>query len=144
MQQESIDNSPSAGDEYRFNLRRGHLAVLVAASLLAALVYWLILPQVALIAGALTVTIFAAVLWMTEALPLPVSAILIPVGLAADGRSCESSRMNAGLLIGKFCDKRRPFLDIRAVEHRVVARTCLSCHFGACRCCSGLAYIPGS
>jgi len=144
MQQKSIDKTPSASDEYRFNLPRGHIAALVAAPLLAALVYWLTLPQGAPIAGALTVSVFAAVLWVTEALPLPVTAILIPVGLAADGRSCESSRMNAGLLIGNFCDKRRLFPDIRAVEQRVVARTCLSCHFGACRCCSGRAYIPGS
>lgn len=91
MQQESIDNSPTAGDEYKFNLRRGHIAALVAASLLAALVYWPTLPQGALIAGALTVTVFAAVLWMTGALPLPVTAILIPVGPAAAGRSRESS-----------------------------------------------------
>ena len=144
MQQDSIDNTPSAGDEYRFNLPRGHIAALVAAPLLAALVYWLTLPQGAPIAGALTVSVFAAVLWVTDVLPLPVTAILIPVGLAADGRSCESSRMNAGLPIGNFCDKRRLFLDIRVVEQRVVARTCLSCHFGACRRCSGLAYIPGS
>jgi sodium-dependent dicarboxylate transporter 2/3/5 len=70
---------------YSFSLRRGRIAALVAAPLLAALAYWLTLPQGAPIAGALAVTVFAAVLWITEALPLPVTALLIPVGLGAVG-----------------------------------------------------------
>jgi sodium-dependent dicarboxylate transporter 2/3/5 len=70
---------------YPFSLTRGRIAALVAAPLLAILVYWLILPQGAPIAGALAVTVFAAVLWITEALPLPVTALLIPVGLGAVG-----------------------------------------------------------
>lgn len=85
MKEGSTGNSQSAGDEYRFNLTQGHIAALVAAPLLAILVYWLSLPQGALIAGALAVTVFAAVLWITEALPLPVTALLIPVGLATMG-----------------------------------------------------------
>ncbi len=70
---------------YSFSLRRGRIAALVAAPLLAVLAYWLTLPQGAPIAGALAVTVFAAVLWITEALPLPVTALLIPVGLGAVG-----------------------------------------------------------
>ncbi len=72
-------------NEYSFSLTRGRIAALVAAPLLAILVYWLTLPQGAPIAGALAVTVFAAVLWITEALPLPVTALLIPVGLGAVG-----------------------------------------------------------
>ncbi|WP_457756245.1 SLC13 family permease [Thermodesulfatator indicus] len=52
---------------------------------MAVLIYWLTIPQGHLIAGALAVTIFAAVLWFTEAIPLPVTALLIPVGLATLG-----------------------------------------------------------
>jgi sodium-dependent dicarboxylate transporter 2/3/5 len=85
MKEGSTGNSQSAGDEYRFNLTQGHIAALVAAPLLALLVYWLSLPQGAPIAGALAVAVFAAVLWITEALPLPVTALLIPVGLATVG-----------------------------------------------------------
>jgi len=85
MKEEPADNSSSASDEYRFSLTRGHITSLVAAPLLATLTYWLILPQGTPIAGALAVTVFAAVLWITEALPLPVTALLIPVGLATVG-----------------------------------------------------------
>ncbi|MCK5364948.1 MAG: DASS family sodium-coupled anion symporter, partial [Gammaproteobacteria bacterium] len=70
---------------YAFSLTRGRIAALIAAPLLAILTYWLTLPQGAPIAGALAVTVFAAVLWITEALPLPVTALLIPVGLGAVG-----------------------------------------------------------
>ncbi|HBQ36060.1 MAG TPA: Anion transporter [Rhodobacteraceae bacterium] len=66
-------------------LRLGHVATFAAAPLLGLLTYWLTLPQGAGIAGALAVTVFAAVLWITEALPLPVTALLVPVGLAAMG-----------------------------------------------------------
>jgi len=55
------------------------------AVLLALLTYWLVLVQGSLIAGTLAVTVFTAVLWITEALPLPVTALLIPVGMAAVG-----------------------------------------------------------
>ncbi len=72
-------------DEYRFTLTPGHITALVAAPLLAVVVYWLTLSQGELVAGALAITVFAAVLWITEALPLPVTALLIPVGLAAVG-----------------------------------------------------------
>jgi len=83
------DNShgadPSANGKYRFSLTPGHVAALAAAPLMAALTYWSCLPQGAPIAGALAVTVFAAVLWITEALPLPATALLIPVGLATAG-----------------------------------------------------------
>ncbi len=64
---------------------RSQLAALFAAPLLATLVYWLTISQGTLIAGALAIIAFAAVLWITEALPLPVTALLIPVGMAAVG-----------------------------------------------------------
>ena len=57
----------------------------VTAVLLAFLTYWLTLAQGSLIAGALAVTVFTAVLWITEALALPVTALLIPVGMVAVG-----------------------------------------------------------
>ncbi len=85
MKDESTYNNLPASDEYRFSLSRSQLAALIAAPLLAALVYWLTIPQGEIIAGALAVTVFAAVLWVTEALPLPVTALLIPVGMAAVG-----------------------------------------------------------
>lgn len=85
MDEDSTDNGQSAGVEYRFNLTQSHIVALVAALLLAMLVFGLVLPQGVLIAGAIAVTIMAAVLWITEALPLPVTALLIPVGLATVG-----------------------------------------------------------
>jgi len=85
MNEESSDSSNPANDENRFNLTRRQIITLVTAPLLAVLVYWLTLPQGDLIAGALAVTVFAAVLWITEVLPLPVTALLIPVGMAAVG-----------------------------------------------------------
>ncbi len=60
-------------------------AILAGASMLALLVYWLALPQGHLVAGALAVTVMAAVLWISEVFPLPVTALLIPVGMAAVG-----------------------------------------------------------
>ena len=85
MKEESPGNSPFADNEYRFNLTRRHIAVIVVAPLLAILVYWLTLQLGAPIAGALAVTVFAAILWITEALPLAVTALLIPVGMSAVG-----------------------------------------------------------
>lgn len=83
MRTGSTDNSKPASDKAASSQRR--IAALVAAPLLALLVYWLTLSQGAPIAGAMAVTIFAATLWISEALPLPVTALLIPVGLAATG-----------------------------------------------------------
>jgi len=80
MKQESQSNQAAGGEFYLVLLWP-----IVAAFLLAGLVYWFVLPQGERIAGALSVTMFAAVLWITEALPLPVTAILIPVGLAVAG-----------------------------------------------------------
>ena len=59
-------------------------AIFVAV-ILAAMTYFLSLSQSATIAGALAVTVFAAILWISEVLPLAVTALLIPVGLAALG-----------------------------------------------------------
>ncbi len=85
MKEKSPGNVPFANNDYRFSLTRSRIAVIVVASLLAVLVYWLTLQRGATIAGALAVTVFAAVLWITEALPLPVTALLIPVGMSAVG-----------------------------------------------------------
>lgn len=63
----------------------GQITALGAAPVLAGLTYWLVLAQGPDVAGALAVTVFAAVLWITEALPLPVTALLVPVGLAGMG-----------------------------------------------------------
>lgn len=85
MEDDSSNAHISAKDEYNVTLTRGHIVSLLIAPLLATLVYWLTIPQGELIAGALAITIFAAILWLTEALPLPVTALLIPVGLATVG-----------------------------------------------------------
>ena len=58
-------------------------SVLVLALALASAVYWLLLPQGDPIAGALAISVLAAVLWISEVLPLAVTALLIPVGLSA-------------------------------------------------------------
>lgn len=58
---------------------------LILAPVLAALAWWLSLSQGPPIAGALAVSVFAATLWISEALPLPVTALLVPVGLASVG-----------------------------------------------------------
>jgi sodium-dependent dicarboxylate transporter 2/3/5 len=60
-------------------------SVLLFALALAIVVYWLLLPQGEPIAGALAVGVLAAVLWISEVLPLAVTALLIPVGLSAVG-----------------------------------------------------------
>jgi len=85
MNKGSKPNNSTFGVEYPFSLTGGHIAALVLAPLLATVVYLLTLHQGEAIAGALAITVFAAVLWVSEALPLPVTAILIPVGLAAVG-----------------------------------------------------------
>jgi len=85
MEDDSSNAHISTKDEYNVSLTRGHIVSLLIAPLLATLVYWLTIPQGELIAGALAITIFAAILWLTEALPLPVTALLIPVGLATVG-----------------------------------------------------------
>ena len=93
------DDQPLS-NEYSFSLTRGRIAALVAAPLLAILVYWLTLPQGAPIAGALAVTVFAAVLWITEALPLPVTALLIPVALGILSRQHADANLSRLLLLG--------------------------------------------
>ena len=61
------------------------LGALILAPALAGIVWWMSLSLGAPIAGALAVTVLAATLWITEALPLPVTALLVPVGLAGMG-----------------------------------------------------------
>ena len=53
MKEKSPGNAPFAKNNYRFSLKRSHIVVIVVASLLAILVYWLTLQQGAPIAGAL-------------------------------------------------------------------------------------------
>ncbi|MBW2231867.1 MAG: SLC13/DASS family transporter [Deltaproteobacteria bacterium] len=55
------------------------------ALVFAAAMYWSAMPQGGPIAGAIAVTALAAALWISEVLPLPVTAILIPVGLSTVG-----------------------------------------------------------
>ena len=55
------------------------------ALVIASAVYWLVLPYGEQIAGACSIAVLAAVLWISEVLPLAVTAILIPVGLSAVG-----------------------------------------------------------
>lgn len=85
MNDKHTGSNVSAGNEYDFQLTRSHIFALVVAPLLAAWVYWLTLPEGELVAGALAITMFAAVLWISEALPLPVTALLIPVGMTTLG-----------------------------------------------------------
>jgi len=91
MKNEPTSNNQSSISSYRFGPSWG----LIAAPLLALLVYWLTLPQGTPIAGAIAVTMFAAVLWISEALPLPVTALLIPVGLAGVGVFESSEAFNS-------------------------------------------------
>ena len=93
------DDQPSSNG-YSFSLTRGRIVALVAAPLLAILAYWLTLPQGPPIAGALAVTVFAAVLWITEALPLPVTALLIPVALGILSRQHADANLSRLLLLG--------------------------------------------
>lgn len=69
--------------------RLNGLAIVIAMSL-GATSYWALMPKGDMIAGALAVTVVAAVLWITEALPLAVTALVIPVGLAVTGVFDES------------------------------------------------------
>lgn len=74
-----------AHKEYNFELTKGRIFALFLAPFLAIVVYYATLAQGVQIAGALSITVFAAILWVSEALPLPVTALLIPVGLASVG-----------------------------------------------------------
>lgn len=72
-------------NEYNQKLTRGRLIALLLAPIIAGIVYYMALPQGGQIAGALSITVFVAILWVSEALPLPVTALLIPIGLAGIG-----------------------------------------------------------
>lgn len=61
------------------------VVIFVIALILSSIAYWATLEQGESIAGAMAVTLFAAILWVTETLPLPVTALLIPVGLVSVG-----------------------------------------------------------
>jgi sodium-dependent dicarboxylate transporter 2/3/5 len=67
------------------NLDAKQITGLLGAPLLAVFTYWMVWDQGPQIAGAMAITAFAAVLWISEALPLPVTALLVPVGLAGLG-----------------------------------------------------------
>lgn len=82
---QSTHNEAPVNDEYAFELTRSHLIALISAPFLAGLAFYLTLPQGDLIAGAIAVTVLTAVLWISEALPLPVTALLIPIGMASVG-----------------------------------------------------------
>lgn len=71
--------------QHRGNSTLRQALVLVLALGLAITVYAFLLPQGQLIASALAVAALAAVLWISEVLPLAVTALLIPVGLSAVG-----------------------------------------------------------
>lgn len=59
--------------------------LLLLASIIAFVIFRLSISKGIVIAGALAVTGWAAVMWISEALPLAVTAILIPVGMAVFG-----------------------------------------------------------
>ena len=62
-----------------------HSIVLALALVVTFVVYWLLSPQGELIAGAVAIGVLATILWISEVLPLAVTAILIPVGLSSVG-----------------------------------------------------------
>ncbi len=76
--------------EPQLDKRYAYLSLFLAICL-AGTTYWLLLHLGEPIAGALAVTAFAAVLWISEALPLAVTALLIPVGMAVIGVFEESN-----------------------------------------------------
>lgn len=59
--------------------------IVMGASLLSLFVYRLTVNQSPEIAGSLAVTLFAACLWFSQILPLPVTSLLIPIGLTVTG-----------------------------------------------------------
>lgn len=85
MKVEPEQNSLPTQDEMKQNRKWVKIIALALAPLLAGLTYWLVLPQGPFTAGSVAVMVFAAILWISEALPLPVTALLVPVGLASVG-----------------------------------------------------------
>ena len=64
--------------------------MILSAFACGGVAYWALTSQGDLIASSIAVSVVAAVLWITEALPLTVTALLIPVALAAVGVFTES------------------------------------------------------
>ncbi len=85
MKKETNKTTTPANKEKFLNLKKKEIIVLLIAPILAMLVYHSTLEQGHLVAGALSVTVLAALLWLTETFPLPVTALLIPVGFAVVG-----------------------------------------------------------
>ncbi len=73
----------AASDGGVVSARRAVLSFLVALALSLALYAWL--PYEAPVTKGLCLLVFIGVLWLTEAIPLPVTALLVPVGALALG-----------------------------------------------------------
>lgn len=85
MKEKNYSNSGIETEEYFFGLTKVRILALFLAPLFAIATYYMTLSQGTAVAGALSITLFAAILWLSEALPLPVTAMLIPVSLASVG-----------------------------------------------------------
>jgi sodium-dependent dicarboxylate transporter 2/3/5 len=73
----------AASDGGVVSARRAVFSFLVALALSLALVAWL--PYEASVTKGLCLLVFIGALWLTEAIPLPVTALLVPVGALALG-----------------------------------------------------------
>lgn len=76
-------NPPAASDGGAVSARRAALSGLVALALSLALYAWL--PFDATVTKGLCLLVFIGVLWLTGAIPLPVTALLVPLGALALG-----------------------------------------------------------
>lgn len=85
MKEKNYSSTGIETQEYYFGLSKWRILALFAAPFFAFVVYYISLSQGVVVAGALSITVFASILWVSEALPLPVTAMLIPVGLASMG-----------------------------------------------------------
>ena len=90
MQQDSIDNTPSAGDEYRFNLRRGRLAGLLISGVseLSMLALLLVLASIAVFSTepisntAVTPKLEPILMGVASQLGLESDSLVVPVAIA--------------------------------------------------------------
>lgn len=76
-------NPPAASDGGAVSARRAALSCLVALALALGLYTWQ--PFDATVTKGLCLLVFIGALWLTEALPLPVTALLVPLGALALG-----------------------------------------------------------